>query len=61
MLDYSRVEAGPVTYRIVDVPVSAVVAEPESLIAPRLRAKGLGYGWSGAAPVLAVRADRERL
>ena len=61
VLDYSRVEAGAVTYRIVDVPVTEAVAEAETLVAPQLRAKGLGYAWSGAAPGLAVRADREKL
>ena len=61
VLDYSRVEAGAVTYRIVDVPVTEAVAEAETLVAPQLRAKGLGYAWSGAAPDLRVRADREKL
>jgi PAS domain S-box-containing protein len=61
VLDYSRVEAGAVSYRIVDVPVTEAVAEAELLVAPQLRAKGLGYGWSGAAPGLCVRADREKL
>jgi signal transduction histidine kinase len=37
------------------------VAEAEALVAPQLRAKGLGYAWSGAAPGLTVRADREKL
>jgi signal transduction histidine kinase len=61
VLDYSRVEAGAVTYRVVDVPVAEAVAEAEALVAPQLRAKGLGYAWSGAPPELAVRADREKL
>jgi PAS domain S-box-containing protein len=61
VLDYSRVEAGAVSYRLLDVPVAEVVAEAEALVAPQLRAKGLGYAWSGAAPGLAVRADREKL
>jgi signal transduction histidine kinase len=61
VLDYSRVEAGAVTYRLADVPVGEAVAEAEVLVAPQLRARGLGYGWSGAPPGLAVRADREKL
>ncbi|MGZ8457502.1 MAG: sensor histidine kinase, partial [Gemmatirosa sp.] len=61
VLDYSRVEAGAVAYRLTDVPVAEVVAEAELLVAPQLRAKGLGYAWSGAAPGLSVRADREKL
>ena len=61
VLDYSRVEAGAVTYRLADVPVTEAVAEAELLVAPQLRAKGLGYAWSGASPDLRVRADREKL
>jgi len=61
VLDYSRVEAGAVTYRLVDVPVGEAVAEAEALVAPQLRARGLGYAWSGVAPGVAVRADREKL
>ena len=61
VLDYSRVEAGAVTYRLTSVPVTEAVAEAELLVAPQLRAKGLGYAWSGAPPELRVRADREKL
>jgi signal transduction histidine kinase len=61
VLDYSRVEAGAVSYRLADVPVGEAVAEAETLVAPQLRAKGLGYAWSGAPPGLRIRADREKL
>ena len=61
VLDYSRVEAGAVTYQLARVPVAEAVAEAEALVAPQLRANGLGYAWSGAPPGLAVRADREKL
>jgi PAS domain S-box-containing protein len=61
VLDYSRVEAGAVAYHLTDVPVGEAIAQAESLVAPQLRAKGLGYSWSGAPPELSVRADREKL
>jgi PAS domain S-box-containing protein len=61
VLDYSRVEAGAVAYQLTDVPVGEAIAQAESLVAPQLRAKGLGYAWSGAPPELSVRADREKL
>ena len=61
MLDYSRIEAGAVAYQLEDVPVGEAVAEAEALVAPQLRARGLGYAWSDAAPGLRVRADREKL
>ena len=43
------------------MPVAEAVAEAEALVAPQLRAKGLGYAWAGAPPGLCVRADREKL
>ena len=61
VLDFSRLEAGKVSYHLADVPVVEAVAEAEALVAPQLRTKGLGYAWSGALPGLAVRADREKL
>jgi len=61
VLDFSRVEAGAVSYDVSNVHVAEAVAEAESLVAPELRAKGLGYTWAGAAPELAVRADHEKL
>jgi len=61
VLDYSRVEAGAVVYRFVDVPVAEAVAEAETLVAPQLRQKGLAFTWSGCTATLAVRADREKL
>ncbi len=61
VLDYSRIEAGAVTYRLSDVPVVEAVAEAEALVAPQLRSKGLGYAWSGVPAGLSVRADREKL
>ena len=66
VLNYSRVEAGAVTYALADVPVAEAVAEAEALVAPQLRAKGLTFVWAGAAPgpdacLLVVRADRDKL
>jgi signal transduction histidine kinase len=61
VLNYSRVEAGAVTYRIQRVPVAEAIAEAESLVAPQLRSKGLGYTWMGCAPQLALLADPEKL
>jgi PAS domain S-box-containing protein len=61
VLDYSRIEAGAVAYRLMDVSVVEAVLEAETLVAPQLRANGLGYSWDGAAPGLMVRADPEKL
>ena len=56
-----RRPARAVTDRLVAIPAAEAVAEAEVLVAPQLRAKGIGYGWSGAPPELAVRADPEKL
>ena len=61
VLDYSRLEAGALTYDITDVAVVDAVTEAEALVTPQMRAKGLGYSWSGAPRGLTVRADREKL
>jgi signal transduction histidine kinase len=61
VLNYSRVEAGALTYELTRIPVVEAVAEAESLVAPQLRAKGLQYGWHGCAEDLTVTADREKL
>jgi signal transduction histidine kinase len=61
VLDYSRIEAGAVTYRLTDVPVAEAVEEAETLIAPQLRKKNLAYVFTGESSDLHVRADREKL
>jgi signal transduction histidine kinase len=60
VLNYARLEAGALTYEIVDVPVAEIVAAAESLVAPQLRAKGVTFASAGDAP-LTVRADRDKL
>ena len=61
VLNYSRVEAGAVTYDLVNVPVREAVLEAESLVAPQTRAKGLKLTWHDCHEDLAVQADREKL
>jgi PAS domain S-box-containing protein len=61
VLNYARLESGAVTYDIRVVPIGEAIAAAEVLVAPQLRAKGLGYGWSGCDVDLAVRADRDKL
>jgi signal transduction histidine kinase len=61
VLNYSRVEAGALTYELAEVPVAEAVLEAESLVAPQLRAKGLQYRWSGCPVDYLVSADREKL
>ncbi|HVE78106.1 MAG TPA: ATP-binding protein, partial [Gemmatimonadaceae bacterium] len=61
VLNYARLETGAVTYDLADVLVAEAVGAAEVLVSPQLRAKGLGYGWAGGDPGLAVRADRDKL
>ncbi len=61
VLNYSRVEAGAVTYDITAIPLHEAVAEAESLVAPQIRAKHLRFRWEGCPKELTVRADREKL
>ena len=61
VLNYARLETGAVAYDLANVPVVEAVGAAEVLIAPQLRAKGLGYVSVRCEPGLAVRADREKL
>jgi signal transduction histidine kinase len=61
VLNYTRVEAGALSYEIEIVPVGEVLSTCEALVAPQLAAKGLRLEWSVPAPGLSVMADREKL
>ena len=61
VLNYARLETGAVRYDLADVPVAEALGAAEVLVAPQLRAKGLGYAWAGGDSRLAVRADRDKL
>ncbi len=66
ILNFARLDAGQVEYRIGDVRLAGVIADLESLVGPQLAAKGLRYGHDGCGPDTpetphVVRADPERL
>jgi signal transduction histidine kinase len=61
VLNYAKIEAGAVSYASLPVRVGEAVAGAESLVAPQLRSRGLGYAWTGCDPALAVFADPEKL
>jgi signal transduction histidine kinase len=61
VLNYAKVDAGAVEYATRPVRVAEAVADAEALVAPQLRAKALGYTWSGCDPTLAVLADPDKL
>ena len=61
VLNYSRAEAGAVHYDLDDVPLDAVLATCETLIAPQARAKRIALKVVGCSASLTARADREKL
>ena len=61
VLNYARIETGSVHYELTDVPLGAVVASVEPLVAPQLAAKGLGYTVSKCDPQPVARADKEKV
>jgi signal transduction histidine kinase len=61
VLNYSRAEAGAVHYEVGDVPLEAVLATCETLIAPQARAKQIALHTAPCGEPLVVRADQEKL
>jgi PAS domain S-box-containing protein len=61
VLSYAKIDAGAVTYDVVDVPLDEALATCEALVAPQVRAKGLVLHHAGCAPDVRVRADREKV
>ena len=61
VLNYARIETGSVHYELTDVPLAAVVASVEPLVAPQLSAKQLAYAVNSCDPAPVARADREKV
>ena len=59
ILNFVKLEAGQVEFRIADVAVADMVAELQELLAPQLHAKSLSY--EGGECDVNVRADPEKL
>ena len=61
VLNFARVDAGQVHYRIDDVDTADAVRGAELLVAPQMRAKGMTFDRAGCESNVLVRADAERL
>jgi signal transduction histidine kinase len=61
VLNYSRIEAGAVTYESTDVRLDEIVANCEALTAPQRDAKDLAFHFHGCPPGIQVRADPDKL
>ena len=61
VLNFARVEAGRVQYRIASVPVSSLVADLQGFVDPQLQDRALSFHCEPPADHLAVRADPEKV
>jgi signal transduction histidine kinase len=61
VLNFAKLDAGQVQYRMANVPLDALLAQVEQVVAPQLEAKSLRYEFVRCDPTLVVRADREKL
>jgi PAS domain S-box-containing protein len=61
ILNFARLEAGRINYRIRTVPVTDVLKTTREMIAPQIATKGLNYVERDDCPGAGVCADREKL
>jgi PAS domain S-box-containing protein len=61
VLNFAKIEAGHVEYRIVDIPLHDILESMYSLVAPQLRARGLAYDYRKCSPSIVVRVDSEKV
>lgn len=61
VLNYTRIEAGSVSYQLEAVPVAEALSSCEALTAPQMKSKGLTLHFEPCSPSLTVNADREKL
>jgi PAS domain S-box-containing protein len=61
ILNFSRLEAGAVTYQIEPVPLGPVVENAASMITPQAALKGISFTWEPCSPTLAAVADASKL
>ena len=61
VLNFAKLDSGQVQYRMMNVPLDAMLSQVEPLVAPQLEAKALRYEFEGCDEALVVRADREKL
>jgi signal transduction histidine kinase/PAS domain-containing protein len=61
ILNFAKVEAGHVEFKLVDLAVAPLLGDLETVIAPQLLAAGLTLDRHDCPPQLAVRADAEKV
>ena len=60
VLNFAKIDAGRVEYRISDFGVEEAVGDTEAMIRPQMDAKNLTYGLDECASAGHVRADRDK-
>jgi signal transduction histidine kinase len=61
ILDFARIEGGPVELSMAEIPVEETLRAAEALVAPQLAKKGISYSHRSGNPAISVFADREKL
>jgi signal transduction histidine kinase len=61
ILQFAKLEAGQLQFRLVDVPLDAALRELEALVQPQMRARRLSFGFSVSAEHPVARADRDKM
>jgi signal transduction histidine kinase/PAS domain-containing protein len=61
ILNFARLEAGHVEYRVTNVPVAELVSDLEPLIRPQVVAKQLDFSCASVTSDVMVRADAEKV
>ncbi|MEO7368652.1 MAG: ATP-binding protein [Gemmatimonadaceae bacterium] len=61
VLNYAKLDAGTVEYRIEKLSVEAAIAEADTMLAPQFESVGLRYARAACSPDLTISADREKL
>ena len=61
VLNFAKVDAGQLEYRLTAVPVDESLRDTESMIAPQILARGLHYSYKGGDKSYSVLADPEKL
>ena len=61
ILDFSRIDAGRLEFRVTDVPLAPLLAEAMAMVAPQARSRAQECVLEAPPASMAVRADPERL
>jgi signal transduction histidine kinase len=60
ILNFAKLDAGQVEYRVIEVPVDATLRATEAMVMPQMRFAGLEYAYDGCDPQITAHADRDK-